>query len=97
MTPKAFLPLLALTAIVSGSVGYAVVESKLSHEQHGPRDHWVFQGEGSDRGSDEGRTGKAGSGVHGVPGPVAGAGLPIIAIGGLGVYWLVRRHRRKTG
>jgi len=33
-------------------------------------------------------------GVHGAPGPLAGAGLPFIAVG-LGAYWLVRRYRRK--
>lgn len=30
----------------------------------------------------------------GVPGPIAGAGLPILAVG-YGAYWLVRRYRRK--
>ena len=30
----------------------------------------------------------------GVPGPIAGVGLPILAAG-YGVYWLVRRRRRK--
>jgi MYXO-CTERM domain-containing protein len=36
--------------------------------------------------------------THGAPGPVAGEGLPVIALvglGGLGVYWLVRRRRRQ--
>ena len=33
------------------------------------------------------------SDFRGVPGPVAGAGLPIIAVG-YGVYWLIRRRRR---
>ncbi len=30
---------------------------------------------------------------HGAPGPVIGAGLPVLAIG-YGVYWLVKRRRR---
>ena len=33
-------------------------------------------------------------GVHGAPGPVAGAGLPFLAIG-YGVYWLATRRRRR--
>jgi hypothetical protein len=32
----------------------------------------------------------------GAPGPIAGAGLPILAVG-YGAYWLVRRYRRKSG
>ena len=36
-----------------------------------------------------------GRSVHGAPGPIAGAGLPILAVG-YGVYWLVR-CRRKAG
>lgn len=31
--------------------------------------------------------------ISGAPGPVAGAGLPVIAIG-YGVYWLVKRRRK---
>jgi len=33
--------------------------------------------------------------VRGAPGPIAGAGLPILAVG-YGAYWLVRRYRRKS-
>jgi hypothetical protein len=33
--------------------------------------------------------------VHGAPGPIAGAGLPILGLG-YGAYWLLRRYRRKS-
>ena len=33
---------------------------------------------------------------RGAPGPIAGAGLPILAVG-YGVYWLARRYRRRSG
>jgi hypothetical protein len=36
--------------------------------------------------------GGGGGGIHPTPGPLAGAGLPFIAVG-YGVYWLVRRRR----
>jgi hypothetical protein len=31
--------------------------------------------------------------VHGAPGPIAGAGLPVLAVG-YGVYWLIKRRRK---
>ena len=40
-------------------------------------------------------SGQTGS-IVGAPGPVAGASLPGIIIGGCGAYWLVRRRRRKS-
>ena len=33
--------------------------------------------------------------ISGVPGPIAGAGLPVLAVG-YGVYWLIKRRRRKA-
>jgi hypothetical protein len=33
---------------------------------------------------------------HAAPGPIAGAGLPVLAVG-YGVYWLVRRRRKANG
>jgi hypothetical protein len=30
---------------------------------------------------------------RGAPGPIAGAGLPVLAVG-FGVYWLIRRRRK---
>jgi hypothetical protein len=33
--------------------------------------------------------------VHAAPGPIAGAGLPVLALG-YGIYWLVKRRRRKA-
>ena len=31
--------------------------------------------------------------THGAPGPIAGAGLPVLAVG-YGVYWLIKRRRK---
>jgi hypothetical protein len=33
--------------------------------------------------------------ARGAPGPIAGAGLPVLAVG-YGVYWLIKRRRRKA-
>jgi hypothetical protein len=33
--------------------------------------------------------------IRGAPGPIAGVGLPVLAIG-YGVYLLIRRYRRKS-
>jgi hypothetical protein len=38
--------------------------------------------------------GCGGGSLNPVPGPLVGAGLPVIAVG-YGAYWLVRRYRRK--
>ena len=41
--------------------------------------------------------GSSNQGYHAASGPIAGGGLPLLAVGaaGFGVYWLVRRNRRK--
>jgi hypothetical protein len=33
--------------------------------------------------------------ARGAPGPIVGAGLPVLAVG-FGVYWLIKRRRRKA-
>jgi hypothetical protein len=48
----------------------------------------------NDRGNCDNAPGHLKGDPKGAPGPIAGAGLPILAIG-YGVYWLVKR-RRKT-
>jgi hypothetical protein len=42
-------------------------------------------------GNGQGQNG--GNGHHAAPGPIAGAGLPVIAVG-FGIYWLIRRRRK---
>jgi LPXTG-motif cell wall-anchored protein len=37
----------------------------------------------------------SGGGVRGAPGPLVGAGLPVLLIGG-GIYWIVRRRKRSS-
>jgi hypothetical protein len=37
---------------------------------------------------------KGDKGVKGAPGPLVGAGLPVLLIGG-GIYWIVRRQKKK--
>jgi hypothetical protein len=44
-----------------------------------------------DRGENRGEN--RGHEMHGAPGPIAGAGLPVLAIG-YGVYWLIKRRRK---
>jgi hypothetical protein len=41
-----------------------------------------------------GYRGDEGHGYRGAPGPIVGAGLPVLVIG-YSVYWLVRRRRKK--
>ena len=52
----------------------------------------ALAGGGNDQG---GNNNDQGGRVRGAPGPLVGAGLPVILIGG-GIYWLVRRRKRKS-
>ena len=74
---KAVLVVLAVSG--TASAGYVYYNSALS------LDNWVYQG-------GKGTNWKDG-GVHGAPGPTAGAGLPVLGIG-FGAYRLVRRWRK---
>jgi hypothetical protein len=42
-----------------------------------------------------GNNGNGNGNVRGAPGPLIGAGLPVLLIGG-GIYWLVRRKNRAS-
>jgi len=79
MTIK-LLAALILTAALGAPVGYVFYQSSLSP------DNWVYQG-GSP-------TNWRNGDIHGAPGPIAGAGLPFLAVG-YGVYGLMRRRPKR--
>ena len=74
---KVLLVVLAVSGVATA--GYVFNNASLS-----PLD-WVYQGGAP--------TNWKSGGVHGAPGPIVGAGLPLIAVG-YGVYWLVKRRRK---
>ena len=50
-------------------------------------------GQGNNGNHGQGNNGNGNGGnVRGAPGPVVGAGLPLLLIGG-GIYWIVRRRK----
>ena len=71
---------LFIVALTGIPAGYVFYQAALS------QDNWVYQGP---------RPGDwKNGGVHGAPGPIAGAGLPFLAVG-FGAVWLYRRYRKK--
>jgi hypothetical protein len=73
---------LALTALASAPVGYVFYQAALSP------DSWTYEGGPANNWKDNGV-------YRGAPGPIAGAGLPFVAVLAGGAYWLVRRARRR--
>ena len=61
-------------------VGFVFYQAALSPN------NWIFQGGNQSNWKD--------GGYHAAPGPIVGAGLPVLAIG-YGVYWLVKRRRKR--
>lgn len=70
-------------------VGVPVAAGTVLYSGYVSPDNWVYQG-GDFLNTHDYKDG----GVHGAPGPIAGAGLPVLALG-YGAYWLVKRRRRK--
>jgi len=69
-------------------VGVPVAAGTVLYSGFVSPENWVFQG-GSPFSTSDYKNG----GIHGAPGPIAGAGLPFLAVG-YGVYWLVKRRRK---
>jgi hypothetical protein len=76
----ALLLLLVGVPVTAGTVLYSGIVSP---------DSWIYQG-----GSIGNPKNYKDGGIHGAPGPIAGAGLPVIAVG-YGAYWFLKRRRRK--
>jgi len=74
--------------LLLGLVGVPVTAGTVLYSGIVSPENWVFQG-GSPFSTSDYKNG----GIHGAPGPIAGAGLPFLAVG-YGVYWLIKRRRK---
>jgi len=74
---KIALSIALMTMVAQFSFGMAALADDHDHYRWGDRNH----------------DGDRGHGVHGAPGPIAGAGLPVLAVG-YAAYWLIRRRRK---
>ena len=81
---------LAQLIVLLAVVGVPVTAGTVLYSGIVSPDNWVYQG-GSVLNTQHYKDG----GVHGAPGPIAGAGLPVLAVG-YGAYWLIKRRRRKS-
>lgn len=70
---------LMVIALAGAPAGYVFYNAALSPET------WVYEGGKATNWKDDG--------YHGAPAPIAGASLPVLAVG-FGVYRLVRRRRK---
>jgi len=70
--------------IAAAMLGTAMLSPSLALADPGNGNGGVGNGKGNGNEKHE---------YHGAPGPIIGAGLPVLAIG-YGVYWLVKRRRR---
>jgi hypothetical protein len=75
--------ILRIVLFLLAASGVATAGYVFYHAAFSPFD-WAYQGGSSTNWK---------GGVHGAPGPIVGAGLPLIAVA-YGVYWLVRRRRK---
>ena len=84
MSPLLKAVLIALATFGGISAGYIFFDPTGTLT----KDDWIFEGGKPTNWKDGGL-------YHAAPGPVAGAGLPFLAVG-YGVYWLVKRRRTKV-
>jgi len=74
---------LILTALAGAPVGYVFYQAALSP------DSYTYEGKSPSNWKDNGV-------YRAAPGPVAGAGLPFVALLAGGAFWLVRIGRRRV-